>query len=285
MIKKAASVPFEPVTPAEIRALRDELEETQEELAATLGVTVREVRAWEAGTLPVPRHEAQWIRHFLGINARSRAAVEADIRGCAWLDNWRERFTGAFRAADITRLVAQAERHMENCPQCLQMKAWEETQPPIPPAPVPKGWAGVLVAFFDWVQSLPAWLRPAAYGVALFGGVTLLRVVLILLLDPSIAAAGEALKAVLVGSTLGAIGGLTWAAVREPLRPLGRARPFVGGAMLGVVGALAMGVFFTLTGDPEMSLTTPGGWVMLPIAALVSGPVLGFTILREDKDG
>lgn len=157
----------------------------------------------------------------------------------------------------------------------------------MPPAPGPRGWAGVLWAFFDWVQSLPSWLRPAACGVALFGGITLLRVVLDLVLDgPSAAAAGEALLAVLLGTSLGAIGGLTWAAVREPLRPLGRARPFVGGAVLGAVGAIVLLVFLTLTDDPEMSLKNdPYAWMMVPIGALISAIILGFTILREDKDG
>ena len=289
MIRERAHTGAEAVTPEQVRALRDFMNATPESLAATLGVGVREVQAWEAGRLKVPPHEAAWIRRLLAAHARERAAVAAGIGDCAWMLTQDERLRDAVekgKAAEITRLNDEAGRHAASCPDCIRVREWLETQPPLPPEPPPRGVAGLLAAFLEWAQTLPAWLRPAAYGAALVGGATLLRAVLMLLLraaEPGVLAQ-HALLATVVGGAIGAVGGIMWALVHRPLRPLGKAAPYVTGMVICAVCGLAVLAVNTLLAADELSLVAPSSGTALAFLVVLGGPLLGHIVLRHVDD-
>ncbi len=280
----ARTVPA-PVTPDEVRTLREIRGMTVDQLAADLGVGAGEVRGWEAGTLRVSRDEGAWIRYLLAVHARNRAAQADGIRDCAWITAQDAAFESARAREDhgtLWRLREAADRHAADCPDCLRVRDWLAAQPPLPPVPRPRGFTGQFAAFLEWAQGLPTWMRPAVYGATVFGGITFLRLVGVLLMRGApLDAALDTLRGLLVGGAMGAAGGLAWTAARGPSRRLGRAAPYVAGMLAVAAACLVVLGFLTITGDREISLADPSGWIVLALAALLAGPVLGGFITRE----
>lgn len=277
-----------PVAPDEVRALREIRGLSVDQFAADLGVGAGEVRGWEAGTLRVPRDEGAWIRYLLAVHARNQAAEAHGIRDCAWMVAQDPAFASARAREDrraLRRLGEAAVRHAAECPDCQRVRAWLDAQPPLPPVPGPRGFTGQVFAFLEWTQRLPRWMRPAVYGATFFGGITFLRLVGVLLMrgGPGDAAI-DTLLGLLVGGAMGAAAGLAWTAVHRPLRRLGRAAPHVAGMLALAAACIVVLAFLTVTGDPELSLADPSGWIVMALAALLAGPVLGRFMMREFGD-
>lgn len=75
----------EPVMqPEEVRALRDELGWTQEQLADAVGVGPLEVSAWETGAVPVRLDDAVQLQAAASRERCERAWDAAGARPCAW---------------------------------------------------------------------------------------------------------------------------------------------------------------------------------------------------------
>lgn len=274
-----------PATPDDVRALRAQLELSVEQLAAHLGVGPGEVRGWEAGTLRIPRHEAGWIRHMLAFQARRVAAQAEGIRDCPWLVERQAALSAELpreRGKAIRRFKDDVGRHVAGCPECGRVRAWLDTQPPLPVAPPPRSMRGLAAGFVAWGQTLPAWLRPAVYGAAVGGVMALLRSALLLLLRrPAGTVLGELPRVLAVALCLGALAGATWMLVHRPLRRLGAAAPYVTGM---VMTAVCTGVVLTPAAVGAGGLDADGVTLVLA-ATVVGGLVLGHSILRHVDGG
>jgi hypothetical protein len=275
--------PSEPVTPDEVRALRERLGHTVDHFAATMGVGPGEVRGWEAGTLRIPRTEGAWMRRMLASEARARAAAEAGITDCAWIVARQDALEAGKRTArTVQQLREDVDRHTRDCPDCLRVRDWLQTQPPLPPPPGASGVRGWIAGFVEWTRTLPAPLRPPVCGAALGAVLMVVRAALLLLVKvrTSVVLGGLPL-ALAVGMALGALGGATWMLAHRPLRRLGKAAPYVTGVVVAVVCILAFLVSGMLRGDTQLS----GDWLIHFLVAVVGGLLLGHAFLRHLDDG
>lgn len=271
-----------------MRALREAQDLSVDQFAATLGVGAGEVRGWEAGTLRVPAYEGAWMRYMQAQLDRGRAQREAGVEDCPWMLARGDEIHAALEKQDLDgarRLQEEADRHAAGCADCLAVRAWADTQPPLPSPPAPGGLLRALLTFFKWSEGLPAWIRPAVYGAAVFGGVTFLRLLIVLLVrGPSVDAATDVLLGLLAGGAMGAAGGLTWAAVHRPLRRLGRAAPYVAGMVAAAGGGLVITLLLPLLGEDGISLADSSGWAMVAFSAVFGGLMLGRLWLRKLDD-
>ena len=275
--------PSAPVTPDEVRALREQLGHSVDHFAATMGVGPGEVRGWEAGTLRIPRTEGAWMRRMLASEARGRAAAEAGITDCAWIVAREEAFQAGKRTIPaLQQFKEDVDRHTRDCPDCLRVHEWLRTQPPLPPPPGDPGVRGWIAGFAEWARTLPAPLRPAVHGAALGAVLMVIRAALLLLVKvrTSVVLGGLPL-ALAVGMALGALGGVTWMLAHRPLRRLGRAAPYATGVVVAIVCTLAFLVSGMLRGDTQLS----ADWLILFLAAVVGGLLLGHALLRHGGDG
>lgn len=277
----SSSTPSTPATPDEVRALRAQMELSVDHFAAHLGVGPGEVRGWEAGTLRVPRYEGAWIRHTLAWEARRLAAVADGVQDCSWLVERQSALHAELereRVRAIRRFNDDVARHTPDCPDCARVRAWLETQPPLPPAPQPGGVRGLAAGFVAWGQALPAWLRPAVYGAAVGGVMAVLRAALMLLLRrPTGTVLGYLPLVLAVAVCLGALAGATWTLVHRPLRRLGRAAPYVTGM---VITAVCTGVVLVPTALRAGGVDADGVAPVL-VATVVGGLILGHSLLRH----
>lgn len=275
--------PSAPVTPDEVRALREQLGHSVDHFAAMMGVGPGEVRGWEAGTLRIPRSEGAWMRRMLASEARGRAAAEAGITDCAWIVARQDAFEAGKRTVPALRqFKADVDRHTRDCPDCLRVHEWLKTQPPLPPPPGDPGLRGWVDRFAGWVRTLPAPLRPPVYGAALGAVLMVFRAALLLLLKfkTSVVLGGLPL-ALAVGMALGALGGVTWMLAHRPLRRLGKAAPYMTGVVVAVVCTLAFLVFAALLGDEMLALGTPSDWRPFLLLSVGGGLLLGHALLRH----
>ena len=265
---------------AEAIRARESLGMSQLKLALELGVTEKEVAAWEGGRVPIPKHLAERLAWQAAL-VRQRAALEASgLPECAWVRTWqakpRPEKTKARRAH-----VRELREHMSTCPVCQAREAYvQEHLPPLPPPPVP-GWAKGIRWLAARVNRLPKWARPAAYGAVLIGGWTLLNVLArgfgqgfsLVLLE----AAG---LGILGGAALGAVGGITYYAVREPFRRFGRAGDYMTGVAVMFAYLLAFAIPDALfSKDPIF--TDPAGWIIFGILTLFFGLLIGHVWFRD----
>lgn len=273
--------PSAPVTPDEVRALREQLGHSVDHFAATLGVGPGEVRGWEAGTLRIPRTEGAWMRRMLASEARERAAAQAGVTDCAWIVA-RERAFLVEREKEgiraVQRMREEVARHARDCPDCLRVREWLATQPPLPPPPGAPGVRGWIAGFVEWTRTLPAPLRPPVCGAALGGVLMVIRAALLLLLKVRTAVVlGGLPLALAVGMALGALGGVAWMLAHRPLRRLGKAAPYLTGVVVAVVCTLAFLAPRTLGG-----LARPASdWLILLLVAVLGGLLLGHALLRH----
>jgi transcriptional regulator with XRE-family HTH domain len=106
--------------PEEVRALRDELGWTQEQLAGAVGVSPLELSAWEAGVVAIPP-DSEWVLARMAWRQRLERAWEAaDARPCDM---------GASLRTDYLR-----QKHQARCALCQPAVEVERAFPP-PPAP------------------------------------------------------------------------------------------------------------------------------------------------------
>lgn len=264
------------MTPAEVAAAREELGLSPEGLAAELGVSPREARAWEAGTHAIDRRSAERLAFHLALTRTHKALEAAGLPECAWLAEWNHRpFPETSRA--VRRHVGEMEEHVAACERCRARDAYAaEHLPPLPPVPRADGWMGVLDAFAGQVKRLPAWLRPAAWGAAVVGVMALFRAALMLSFEGRFPLA-EVPLAIGAGAVLGAVGGIAYALVREPARRLGRAGPYVTGVACVWAYLAAAGVMFSGTEELDAMFVffalTYGGLIGLLVGHMLFRPM------------
>lgn len=167
----------------EVRALRDELGWTQEQLADAVEVSPLEVSAWEAGAVSVRPDDAVALARVAWRERRERAWDAAGARPCAWGADARARREGMLRVDDwdgVLRTDELLQAHQKRCAACRRAAEVERALGPIPV----KSAGGLLGFVFRTMgvgQRLPEPLR-TLLSMTVFGGwLVLLMLVLALL--------------------------------------------------------------------------------------------------------
>jgi transcriptional regulator with XRE-family HTH domain len=168
------------MTGAEATAARVALGLSQDDLAATSNMTPAVVAAWEADRIKVPRSIAVDLNWRVARDQRLAALASSGLPECQWIAAFEAEPTPdklEAQTAQLEKLVA----HSKTCEVCKAREAFvTERFPPMPPAPRPSGWLGLVMPIAERVQQLPSWARPAATGALIFIAYSLLRLIVLL---------------------------------------------------------------------------------------------------------
>ena len=217
------------MTGDEFQAIQAKLGLTNDALAAELGLTPAVIEAWREGRAGVPRRHAETLRWKGAVAERKHALDASGLPYCAWLAELENKELPAGEV-EMAREMERVERHMATCPTCRAREAFvNERFGPMPPPPAAGGVLGTVVGQVD---RFPKWAQPAAFGALFIGGMTIVRMVVLL---PRLFRHPQQLPSVLLAIVAamgaGASGGLVYSAARGPTRRLGRA----GDYLLGVI--------------------------------------------------
>lgn len=270
------------MTAADLARARALLGMSPGELAAEIGLTEPVVRAWEDGSLRIPRQYAMQIVWRAAVAERQAALASSGLPECTWVARWMD-------AAPATGGVVQRQhldalrRHAAVCPHCTARARFvEQNFPPMPDPPVPPG-VRVLRAAGNLLQRLPRWLRASAVGAVALGVITVMRVA-----GMAIGGEGPApldalfliASSILGGAYLGAVAGITYAIVRDPLRKIGRAGDYIAGILCVWTYLLASVIpMELLTGNPAFA--TPDDATALAFGGAVIGAIIGHFWFRR----
>jgi hypothetical protein len=226
------------VNATELRQARTTLGQSEEELAANLGVAPDLVRTWGTGRTAVPRRYAQEIEWLVAVAEREDALRTSGLPECGWMEAHVQKPL----PDDPDQIPAHLEtgnRHAETCDVCVARDRFvAERFGPMPPMPQP-GWMRVVA----WFERVPSWARPAAVGAVILGAIVSVRILFALPLLFSVPAKlGEALLAVFAAAGAGAVGGFAFTLTRPRLRRLGRIGDYLTGivCVFSYMGALAL---------------------------------------------
>lgn len=245
------------------------------ELAAEMGLTEHVVRAWEDGSLRIPREYALQIAFRAAIAERQTALASSGLPECAWVARWMESTPrGPGERAHFEAL----RRHAAACPACTARARFiEKNFPPMPELPVPAP-IRAMRAVGKWLEKRPPWLRAVVVGAGAAGVFGLLRMAGMAINDVPISLAGALLVLALSvagGAYLGAVAAITYAIVREPLRRLGRLGDYFAGVLCAWVFLLAAFIPAQyLTGRPAFASPTHA------LVVAVGGALVGLMIAQ-----
>lgn len=252
------------------------------ELAAEIGLTEPVVRAWENGSLRIPRQYAIQIVWRAAVAERQAALASSGLPECTWVIRWMDAAPPRGGAAQREHLDA-LRRHAALCPHCTARARFvEQNFPPMPDLPVPPTVRALRMASMA-LKRLPVWLRAAVVGGVVVGAITILRVA-------GMTVGGEGpspLDAVLLiarsiaeGAFFGAVAGITYTIVRDPLRRIGRAGDYIAGILCVWAYVLASVIPVQLfTGRPAFD--TPDQAGALALGGAVIGAVIGHVWFRR----
>jgi hypothetical protein len=251
------------------------------ELAAEIGQTEPVVRAWEDGSLRIPRQYAIQIVWRAAVAERQAALASSGLPECAWVARWMEMTpaTGHTQREQVTAL----RRHAATCPQCTARARFiEQNFPPMPDLPMP-GPLRALRAAGKALQRLPRWLRATVVGAVAFTVFSIFQVA-----GTTMGGEGpsplDALRLIgfsfLEGAYLGTVAGITYAIVRDPLRKLGRAGDYIAGILCVWAFLLASLIPSQLqTGRPAFD--TPDQAAAVAVGSAIIGAIIGHLWFRR----
>ena len=207
------------MTSDELLAARGALGFSHDAMAAELGLTPAIVRAWERGSLAIPRVYADAVQWRVYVHARDVALAESGIAPCQWVERF-EAQPPARSSAEERRRLQTFVAHAEGCSLCRARHAFVRERFPVPPEPPLPAWLRFLSAAQARLRRLPEWARPAVTGALVFGAMTLIRILLVFP-SPSrvggswattaITLVGAILAALVIGAAVGAL----WGVVRR----------------------------------------------------------------------
>ena len=134
---------------AEFQDARRRLRQTDEQLAAELGVSTDVVHAWATGRVAIPRQYAQHVAWLADEPEREAALGASGLPECDWLKA-RDTERPPDGLAAMFRLIEELKRHVNTCPTCVDRERFiVERFGPTPSVPVP-WW----VRIFAWASRL-----------------------------------------------------------------------------------------------------------------------------------
>jgi transcriptional regulator with XRE-family HTH domain len=208
------------VTGADARRAREALGLTQDEAAASFGMTPSVVAGWEDGRIKVPHSVAAMLQWAAAGIERRNALAASGLPTCDWVQAFENEpeSDGAKRQAERD---ARLDAHMKACRVCKARVAYiAERFPPMPRPPV-TGWLAIALPIYERIQRLPQWAQPPAIGAAACLAYSLIKLVFLL---PRLGGMGvNGLLVVLGGfsasAALGIVGGFVYVAYRRFRRP------------------------------------------------------------------
>lgn len=254
---------------------------SRDELAAEMGLTEPIVRAWEEGSLRIPRQYAVQIAWRAAVAERQAALASSGLPDCTWVTKWMDAAPASGTAQrDHLELL---RRHAAVCPVCTARARFIESNfPPMPDPPLPAP-VRMLRAAHAALQRLPRWLRPTVVGSVAFGAFSLVRLATLIASGeaPSISGALLLIAAgFLGGAYLGAVAGIAYGIVRDPLRRLGRLGDYLAGILCTWVYILASVIpMQLLTGRPAFSNPTEAA--VVAAGGAVIGVIIGHLWFRR----
>src|SRR5687768_9576655 len=252
------------------------------ELAAEIGLTEPVVRAWENGSLRIPRQYAIQIVWRAAVAERQAALASSGLPECTWVMRWMDAAPPRGAAAQREHLDA-LRRHAALCPHCTARARFvEQNFPPMPDLPVPPAVRALRTAG-TVLKRLPLWLRATAVGAIAVGALTVVRIAGLAVggEGPSpLNALGLLIGAVLLGAYQGAVAGITYAIVRDPLRRIGRFGDYIAGVLCVWAYLLASVLPLQLVPDrPEFA--HPDRAPALALGGAIVGVIIGHLWFRR----
>jgi hypothetical protein len=251
------------------------------ELAAEMGLTEPVVRAWEDGSLRIPQQYAIQIVWRAAVAERQAALASSGLPECTWVARWMD--VAPPRGPAQRGHLDALRRHAAVCPHCTARAHFiEQNFPPMPDLPVPAP-IRALRAAGKVLKRLPQWLRATVVGAVAVGLFAILRVAGMTiageapsLVDATLLIAGS----IVGGAYLGAVAGITYAIVRDPLRKIGRAGDYVTGILCVWAYLLASVIpMQLLTGRPAFATPEEAGAVAF--GGAVVGAIIGHLWFRR----
>jgi hypothetical protein len=251
------------------------------ELAAEIGLTEPVVRAWEDGSLRIPREYAIQIVWRAAVAERQAALASSGLPECAWVARWMEE-TSPAGLTHSDRLAA-LRRHAATCPACTARARFiEQNFPPMPDLPVPAPLRALRVVG-KALQRFPTWLRATVVGAVTLTTFTLLEIAGITIGGDAPSAA-DALRRIafsfLRGAYLGVVAGISYAIVRDPLRKLGRAGDYVAG-ILCVWAVLLASLIPTQLQTGRPAFASPDQAAAVAVVSALLGTIIGHFWFRR----
>ena len=270
------------MTAADLARARALLGLSPGELAAEIGMTEPVVRAWEDGSLRIPQQYAIQIVWRAAVAERQAALASSGLPECTWVARWMDATPPQGNAAQRAHFDA-LRRHAAVCPHCTARARFvEQNFPPMPDLPVPPT-LRALRAAGTALRRLPQWLRATVVGSVGIGALTIVRIA-------GMAVGGEGPAPVdallliggsfIVGAYLGAVAGITYAIVRDPLRRIGRLGDYIAGIMCVWAYLLASVIPMELLTD-RRAFETPDDAAAVAFGGAVVGAIIGHFWFRR----
>jgi len=250
------------MTTEEFAIARSKLGWSDDRLAAELQVSPKAVRGWTDGTLRIPKPDGQWIAWRAAVAERQAALETSGIRECEWVKAW-EAEPLPKRPDDLKAHFKRIHTHLDQCALCQERERFiRDRFPPMPERPAS---ASGVAAWRRFLQRFPQWTHPVFNGAAIITAFVAIRVLILLPRQRS----WVMLVALVAGAILGAMGGLTYSALR----------PYIvaGGARKILAYLLVLATYLTLpatvgaygaTGN-ELVFSPTGTIVFLSVEAIV----------------
>lgn len=252
------------------------------ELAAEIGLTEPVVRAWEDGSLRIPQQYAIQIVWRAAVAERQAALASSGLPECGWVTRWMDSAPPPGAGAQREHLDS-LRRHAAVCPHCTARARFvEQNFPPMPDLPIPPAVRAMRTAG-KALKRLSTWVRATVVGAVAVGVLTVVRIA-------GMAVAGEGPSAVdalgvivgltLFGAYLGAVAGITYAIVRDPLRRIGRAGDYIAGVLCVWAYLLASVLPFQFVAErPEFA--SPDQAPALALGGAIVGVIVGHLWFRR----
>lgn len=261
--------------PPALRARREAVGMTRDELADAMGVLPVEIDAWESGAIAATARETALLRWHVDVAEYERGLPPR----CAWWNDQQERVARSVEVGPyIARRVAREMRaHEGECPECARAEALTRELGPAPrePGTEPAVWR---TALRRHVARLPAWLGwiPQAVDAALvlagvYGMVQLIELV-----------NGDARYVPDRFVLLGTSALMLFATLGSRLGEMKDERPWRA-ATLQILGTIVP-VFLALGLLGDVRLSEPEPWIAGALAAAVLTALLGNASLLEQDN-
>ena len=204
------------MTGAEARQVRETLGLTQDEMAASFGMTPAVVAGWEDGRVKVPRHVRATLQWTAAQIERRDALAASGLPICDWIQAFEKEAEPRGGGQQRER-QARLNAHMESCPICKARVAYiAERFPPMPRPPV-AGWLAIALPIYERIRRLPQWAQPPAIGALVCLAYSLIKLVFAL---PQLVAGGlsallPVLAAFAASASVGIVGGFVYVLYRR----------------------------------------------------------------------